>query len=50
MGAELARAAAGDVAHAKALGEAVRLLPKVLRERRRLPANVEAAVAKLERG
>ena len=39
--AALARAATRDTAHARALGEALRLLPTVLRERRRLPADVE---------
>jgi len=46
-GVEFAKLAAVDRAHAKALGEAVRLLPAVARERRRLPAEVEASLAKL---
>jgi GT2 family glycosyltransferase len=44
---EFAKKAVVDRAHAKALGEAVRLLPAVARERRRLPAEVEASLAKL---
>jgi GT2 family glycosyltransferase len=47
-GAALVRAAAADAAHARALGEALRLLPAVLRERRRLPADVEASLALFE--
>jgi GT2 family glycosyltransferase len=44
-----ARAAVVDTAHARALGEAVRLLPAVARERRRLPADVETSLALLEK-
>jgi GT2 family glycosyltransferase len=47
-GAVLARAAAHDAAHARAFGEALRLLPTVLRERHRLPADVENAIVRLE--
>lgn len=49
-GMAFARAAAGDEAHGRALGEAIRLLPSVVRERRRLPAEVEASLAVLENG
>jgi GT2 family glycosyltransferase len=47
-GAGFARIAAVDAAHARALGEALRLLPAVVRERRRLPADVERSLALLE--
>jgi len=47
-GVEFARSAAADKAYARAFGEAVRLLPAVARERRRLPASVEASLALLE--
>jgi GT2 family glycosyltransferase len=43
--ARLLRAAADDPAHARALGEAMRLLPAVARARRRLPADVERSLA-----
>jgi GT2 family glycosyltransferase len=46
--ARLAIAAARDDAHARALGEALRLLPAVMSERRRLPADVERSIAVLE--
>lgn len=47
-GVEFARIAAMDRAHSRALAEALRLLPAVVRERRRLPAEVEASLALLE--
>jgi GT2 family glycosyltransferase len=47
-GLEFAKSAAADKAYARALGEAVRLLPAVARERRRLPPSVEASLALLE--
>ena len=47
-GVEFARIAAIDKAHSRALAEALRLLPAVVRERRRLPAEVEASLALLE--
>jgi hypothetical protein len=43
-----ARSAAVDTAHARALGEALRLLPAVVRERRKLPADLEKSLALLE--
>ncbi|WP_173007838.1 glycosyltransferase family 2 protein [Mycolicibacterium sp. P1-18] len=46
-GVEFVRIAAVDRAHAKALGEALRLLPMVARQRRLLPPEVEASLAKL---
>lgn len=46
--ARLARAAARDAAHARPLGEALRRLPAVIRQRRRLPAEVERWVRVLE--
>jgi GT2 family glycosyltransferase len=46
--ARLARAAVSDVAHAKAFGEAMRLLPKVVRERRTLPDDIEQSVRLLD--
>jgi hypothetical protein len=46
--ARLIRAAAVDGDHAKAFGEAMRSLPAVLRERRRLPDDVERLVALLD--
>jgi GT2 family glycosyltransferase len=47
-GVTFARAAAADEAHTRAFGEALRLLPAVVRERHRLPADVEASLAVLE--
>ncbi|OBJ54910.1 glycosyltransferase family 2 protein [Mycobacterium sp. 1423905.2] len=47
-GSELVRAAAHDRAHAKALLEALAVLPAVLRERHRLPEPVERSVRLLE--
>jgi GT2 family glycosyltransferase len=47
-GVEFAREAATDGAHARAFGEALRLLPAVLRQRRRLPTDVERSIALLE--
>lgn len=44
---DFARAAAVDSAHAKAFVEALRLLPAVVRERRRLPPAVEESLARL---
>jgi GT2 family glycosyltransferase len=46
--ARLARAARNDDAHAKALGEALRALPSVFRERHRLTDDVERALRLLE--
>ncbi|MCW2513048.1 MAG: transferase [Mycobacterium sp.] len=46
--AAFVRAAARDEAHTRALGEALRLLPAVIRERRRLPSDVEASLALLK--
>jgi hypothetical protein len=48
--AQLALAGSRDRFHAKALGEAVRLLPAVARQRRRLPAEVERSIALLGNG
>lgn len=48
-GADMARAAARDTVHARALFEAVAALPTVLRERRRLPRGVERSLRLLER-
>jgi glycosyltransferase involved in cell wall biosynthesis len=45
----LLRAATGDREHARAAVEALRMAPSVLRERRRLPADVESDAALLER-
>jgi GT2 family glycosyltransferase len=47
-GVGFARDAVTDGAHARAFGEALRLLPAVLRERRRLPTDVERSIALLE--
>ncbi len=47
-GVDFARSAAADKAYARAFGEAVRLLPAVARERRRLPPAVEASLALLK--
>ncbi|MCW2557087.1 MAG: transferase [Mycobacterium sp.] len=47
-GVGFAKAAATDTAHARAFGEALRLLPAVVRQRRRLPADVERSLALLE--
>jgi GT2 family glycosyltransferase len=47
-GVDFARAAATDAAHALALAEALRLLPAVLHQRRRLPPDVERSLARLE--
>lgn len=46
--ARLTRAAARDRAHARAFGEALRMLPAVMSERRRLPADVERSIAVLD--
>lgn len=46
----LARAAARDEEHGKALAEALRLLPSVWRGRRRLPRDVERSLAVLAAG
>jgi GT2 family glycosyltransferase len=48
--ARLGQAATADVAHARAFAEALRRLPAVLRERRRLPADVERSLALLGHG
>ena len=48
--ARLGRAATSDVTHAKAFAEALRMLPAVMRERRRLPADVERSLALLGDG
>jgi hypothetical protein len=45
----LLRAAMTDREHARAVAEALRMAPAVLRQRRRLPAGVEADAAALER-
>ncbi|MFC7673412.1 glycosyltransferase family 2 protein [Mycolicibacterium sp. GCM10028919] len=45
----LARAATRDEAHARAMAEAVRLLPSVARDRRRLPRDVEESLELLAR-
>jgi glycosyltransferase involved in cell wall biosynthesis len=47
-GVALARAGVGDVEHAKAAAEAIRLLPSVARERRRLPTDVEQSLRILQ--
>jgi hypothetical protein len=47
--ARLARAAAMDGAHASATLEALRKLPAVMHERRRLPDSVERSLALLEK-
>jgi GT2 family glycosyltransferase len=44
---ELARAGARDAEHAKAAAEAIRLLPSVARQRRRLPADIERSLRTL---
>jgi GT2 family glycosyltransferase len=44
---ELARAGARDAEHAKAAAEAIRLIPSVARQRRRLPADVERSLRTL---
>lgn len=46
--AELAWAGARDIEHARAAAEAVRLLPSVARQRRRLPADVEESLRLLQ--
>lgn len=50
VSAELAWAAARDRDHAAALSEALRAVPAVMSERRRLPAGVERAVRVMEAG
>jgi hypothetical protein len=45
---ELARGATRDIAHARALREAISAIPAVLRARRRLPADVENCLRLLE--
>jgi glycosyltransferase involved in cell wall biosynthesis len=47
-GVALARASTRDAEHAKAAAEAVRLLPSVARERRRLPTDVERSLRTLQ--
>lgn len=49
-GAALLGAAVRDREHARALGQAVKSLPAVIAERRRLPTEVERAVRSLEAG
>jgi GT2 family glycosyltransferase len=48
VGVEFAKTAVADKAYAQALGEALRLLPTVARERRLLPPELEASLALLE--
>jgi GT2 family glycosyltransferase len=45
---ELASASARDAEHAKAAAEALRLLPAVVRQRRRLPTDIEQALRMLQ--